>query len=349
MAFSSNETSREGAGGESVPVVYAHVLPRPSEMTDAELVDAALKAHEATVSAADSAVEAAVRAGDLLREARRRCEARGVGWSDWLLRNWPKSKRTAERYMALSHASQVEQECATRASRTESTLTRLPLAHPSVRAALEAIDYSAGGTRSEEAEAEYDRIASVDADEPQEKDEPAPAAPPQRFPPRGDPNPAQTVASAAAKARHQDEVGRTKEQLAAERAAINEAEKRPEGPPPQRPKPKVEPYSAKAECDWLAEEALSIGRRIGVFAARLKAFRHYPLGDSYRREGLALVDTRDDDFARIGVQAFAPLVNPWATVDRLTPPLVEHGEGDEALMADWRADQDAAPKKGRRT
>lgn len=122
-------------------------------LSDEELAAAAVRAHEQAVASADSAVESATRAGELLAEAQRRCSEQKRSFSGWLLRHWPKSDKTAYRYIALAQATatQVPQLPLPRASKVAPGLTRLPLAHPSVRAALEAIGYDAGSTRAKPA------------------------------------------------------------------------------------------------------------------------------------------------------------------------------------------------------
>lgn len=164
----------------------AHIISPPvplAEMTDAELGASAAAAVERHIAMRDGAVEHAVRAGELLREGRARCQRNSSSWAAWLQRYWPKSRQTAQRYMAL--ALEVSQLSGPRAGAASALLGL-----PSVRAALTEIGYDAGETRDHEADPEEREareeatIERLIADAHAEPERPAPRQRPQPTQPR---------------------------------------------------------------------------------------------------------------------------------------------------------------------
>lgn len=261
----------------------------PAALSDEQLAAAAVKSHDQAVAMRDGAVEAAVRTGDLLREAQRRCRERGQSWGDWLLRHWPKSRKTADRYVALSYAHereqspQVPQISESRVTQKTAAVT----AHPSVRAALEAIGY---GVERDEPESEgpsnvptddlmqkpteaeqatVDRLSVEQAQSDQERaaerlrkrDEWRAKQAAEQRQAMSDEEKARRVALAADAAKQRAE-------REAELAAIQEAHDRPPGPPPTKPKPQPadagEVRDAGPDCEAMEQLILGLQRRWGL-------------------------------------------------------------------------------------
>lgn len=228
-------------------VLEARVISPAAEMTDAELGQAAAAAVDEHLAKRNASVEAAVRAGELLREARRRCDEQNTSWTDWLNRYWPKSKTTAKRYMAI--ALEVQHSSGPRADHVEALL-RLP----SVRACLTDIGYDAGGDREDEQEPETDdAVIERLRGEAESEARPEPAAenkPTRWAPPRGGLagapgaklTPEEIARRAALHKQKADEDAAAEAQSKADRDAIKEAEDRdpllgPPPPPPPKPQP----------------------------------------------------------------------------------------------------------------
>lgn len=248
---------------EPVPIVQ---VIRADDMSDAELGQAAAVAVDQSMASRADSVEKAVRAGELLRAAKERCRAQGRSWSDWCRRYWPKSRRTADTYIAV--ALEVNHgEIGGRAPNVSAALTC-----PSVRALLTDAGIGAGGTRdrsepdgmrepgadegeedlsdaprgermeglTEREQATVDRLSAEQAQSDQERaaerlrkrDEWRAKQEAERRQAMTDEEKARRVALAADAAKQRAE-------REAELAAIQEAHDRPAGPPPtpQRPRP----------------------------------------------------------------------------------------------------------------
>lgn len=269
------------------PPLAVEIIPAPrapSDMTDAEIGAAAAEAVDKHLSMRAGSIEYAIRAGELLREARRRCDEQGSSWSDWQRRYWTKSVTTAKRYMAL--ALEVQGSSGPRADRLSALL-----ALPSVRAALVDSDYDAGSTREiadmREPGADEDEDANVPTGERMEGPTPAEAATVARL--SGQQAQADADRAAGNKQRRDDwraqkvaEERREKEEetaeqkmarvaqaaadkarQAAELEAINAARDRQPGPeaPKPRPTPPAETLSVGPTCDAMEQLALSVQRR----------------------------------------------------------------------------------------
>lgn len=281
MASSSPSTSTPALPATVPPVVLvAQIIPppcAPGDMTDRELASAAAEAIEKHLSMRSGSIEYAIRAGELLREAKRRCDAQGSSWADWQRRYWLKSETTAKRYMAL--ALEVQGSSGPRADRLAALL-----ALPSVRAALTDTGYDAGSTRDEPG-----GLREPGADEDEESDEAVKA----RLLAQGDKDKAESEterkqriedwkarkqaekrqgldASEAARraASTADEAKKRAErerEMDAERAAVKAAEDRPAGPEAPRPRPpapvSTEMLSAAPTCDAMEQIVLSAQRR----------------------------------------------------------------------------------------
>ncbi len=272
--------------GRALEVQIIEPPRAPSDMTDAEIGAAAAEAVERHLSLRSGSVEAAVRAGELLREARHRCETQGGSWRDWLRRYWPKSRQTAQRYMAL--ALEVQQNCGPRAGHSSALLGL-----PSVRAAMVEIGYDAGSSRDEpegmrEPGADEDEeapgpdgltsseratVERIKADEANEKAE-SDAARKQRIEAwkakkRAEERQGLDAEEAARRAAAAvEEAGKRADrerQLDADRAAIKAAEDRPRGPEAPKPKPTPQaesgPVSVGPDCDAMEALVLGIQRR----------------------------------------------------------------------------------------
>lgn len=261
-----------------------------SEMSDAELGAAAAEAVERHVAMRDSAIESAVRAGELLREARGRCQRAMSSWAAWLQRYWPKSRQTAQRYMAL--ALEVSQLSGPRAGGNL-------LGLPSVRAALTDVGYDAGGTRDdssdpEEQEAKNERTIerlAADAETPgRPTASPRSAAPGGRRP--EDKSAAEkarqiTAASDAAKWRAQVEEASRRDNITA-----HEPEP-PAEPPPERRKP----VSVSGEWLSIADDMEDMHRRAALLVSRVAAVEFFPL--PVFMDGGQMPDAREVERAEI--------------------------------------------------
>lgn len=84
---------------------------RPSTMpaTLADLEQAIRYEHDAATTAARTAIEHAIRCGELLADAK--AQVPHGGWAGWLAEHFPASDRTARGYMRLAaHAEQVDRQ-----------------------------------------------------------------------------------------------------------------------------------------------------------------------------------------------------------------------------------------------
>jgi hypothetical protein len=280
----------------------------PSEMTDHQLGSTAARFHEQAVASADSAKEAAARAGELLLEGQRRCAERSQSFADWLLRYWPKSDKTAYRYIALAQASltEVQKNSLPRAGEGNAGLASLPLAHPSVRAALEAIGYDAGGTREKGGETEdeaIERLAREREDERHERkagrharaDEPA------TTPARGGGGGGLSSPLTPEEQARRAEASR---KIAEERAALEAASKRDPLVPPEnphqvgRPKPPEPAPDPEATCNAadlreIADLLDALSRDAWSALSRLNAVRFAPVHDDDGRRDAEITQARE--------------------------------------------------------
>jgi hypothetical protein len=271
----------------------------PSEMTDAELGAQAAAAVERHLAMRESAIESAVRAGELLREARARCDSNKRSWRDWLTRYWPKSRQTAQRYMAL--ALEVQQISGPRAGRNL-------LGLPSIRAALTEADYDAGGARDpseqdedergEEEQATIDRLAQDREDERQERKatrEPGPPAP------RGGLAASSSASVDPSKIAEQAEAARRRAEL---RAQIEDASNRNPLVPPEnphqvgRPKPPEPAPDPEATCNAadlreIADLLDALSRDAWSALSRLNAVRFAPVHDDDGRRDAEITQARE--------------------------------------------------------
>lgn len=263
----------------------------PASLTDEQLAAAAVQSHDQAVAMRDGAVEAAVRTGDLLREAQRRCRERGQSWGDWLMRHWPKSRKTADRYVALSYAHereqspQVPQISESRVTQKTAAVT----AHPSVRAALEAIGYGVerdepepegpsnvptDDLMREPTEAEQATIDRLSADQAKADQERAAKRLRERDEWRAkrqaEERQGLTAEEAARRAAAAAEEAKKRAEREAELAAMKAAEDRDplKGPPPTKPKPQPadadEIRSVAKDCEAMEQLILGLQRRWGL-------------------------------------------------------------------------------------
>jgi hypothetical protein len=265
----------------------------PSDMTDAEIGNAAAACVDQHLAMRSGAIEQAVRAGELLLEARHRCREQASSWSDWCRRYWPKSRRTADTYMKVAMEVNPEKSGERAPSMTADAL----LALPSVRALLTSTGHGAGGTRDEPEQIAGMREPGADEDEDANTptgDMRAPTPAEQATVDRLSSQHSQSDADRAAerlerreewKAKKRAEERQAKEQetaeqrmarvaqaaadkarMAAEFAAIKAAEDRPAGPEAPRPKPAapVEVLSVGPDADAMEELVLAIQRRWGL-------------------------------------------------------------------------------------
>lgn len=272
------------------PVLEAQIIQPPraaSDMTDAEIGQAAAEAINCSLQARADAVEQAIRAGELLCAAKHRCREQGRSWSDWCRRYWPKSRTTAETYIKV--ANEVNPGLSGRRADNVSKLLTLE----SVRALLTDAGHAAGGTRELD---EPDGLREPGADEDEDANVPAgdmsaPTQAEQSAIDRLAGQQAQSDAEKAAanrqrredwKAQKRAEERQEKEeetaeqrmarlaQAAADKArmqaeldAIEEAKNRKPGPeaPRQKPPAPVETLSAGPTCDAMEQIVLSAQRR----------------------------------------------------------------------------------------
>lgn len=269
-----------------VVITAAAEATSPATLSDEQLAAAAVQSHDQAVAMRDGAVEAAVRTGDLLREAQRRARERGQSWGDWLMRHWPKSRKTAERYIALSYAHEQGERDAPPSQLQQRPASRVTQ-HPSVRAALEAIGYGVDRDEPEsegpsnvptddlmreptEAEqATVDRLSNEQAQSDQERaaerlrkrDEWRAKQAAEQRQAMSDEEKARRVALAADAAKQRAE-------REAELAAIQEAHDRPPGPPPTKPRPQPadagEVRDAGPDCEAMEQLILGLQRRWGL-------------------------------------------------------------------------------------
>lgn len=294
MAASTERATGLPALREPVPIVQ---VIRADDMSDAELGQAAAVAVDQSVASRADSVEQAIRAGELLRAAKERCRAQGRSWSDWCRRYWPKSRRTADTYIAV--ALEVSHgEFGGRAPNISAALTC-----PSVRALLTDAGIGAGGTRDR---SEPDGMREPGADEGEDEDlSNVPTDPLMREPTERERAEIDRLAREKEDAKERREAERARkrqEQLDRERAernkrereqdeeqrgpitspdemarrlaaqdmvrqereAIEEARKRPEGPPVLYQPPPPPPrglYTIQEECEQVATAAEALMRR----------------------------------------------------------------------------------------
>ena len=256
---------------------------RGSSALPAELGAEAVKAADLSVAMQNHFVEQAVRAGELLREAKQRCESQGGSFRDWLRRYWPKSRATALSYIAAS--------LEVGGQRADQTLLDLP----SIRALL-------GPRKKAEAPAEPDGLREPGADEDEDEDDaPGPdgltsseratverikageegekkeseAARRQRIEEWREKKRAEerkgldakeAARRAAAVAEEAEKRAERERQLDADRAAMKDAEDRKPGPEAPRAKPPapVEVLTVGPDADAMSEMVLAIQRRWGL-------------------------------------------------------------------------------------
>lgn len=319
----------------TTPVVLSAEVVAISEMKDAEIAAAAVRLHEQAVASADGAVQAATRAGELLAEAQRRCKRDGRSFSDWLLRHWTKSDKIAYRYIALAQAArtEVQQNSLPRAGEGIEGLARLPLNHPSARAALEAIGYDAGGVRRSALPEDPDEREAAEERRMEQLAEEAAQPPAARGPAHhvGVPDAARRAVEAAADQRRREE-RRKAEHEAAERA--------------RREKVEAE-FRRSREAFEEPETIHGCGQQLAEFVKALSAARTawdalvpHPLPKQRLKNGETLPAARDISLGELA--AFVETIQPAITIAQEAARQDAEGVGE--LRA--KRDRERAKKAG---
>lgn len=292
-------------------VLDAQVLGPPraaGDMSDAELGAEAAACVDRSLSMREGAIEQATRAGELLRAAKDRCRAQGASWTAWCARHWPKSRRTADTYIAVA----MEVTPAISGGRAPRSLLDLP----SVRAVLTDAGISAGGTRgaiedrepgADEDEdlvpgpdgrlitagerARLDALATAeqrasdqrDADRRQRRED-------WKAQKREDERKALDNEEAARRAASAAEEARKRTEREADLAAIKQAEQRPNGPDPLPKRPVVPDEVLSAAEDVAAMEQMTL-----ALQRRFRSMRLEPAPAETDSRGYAVMHQRDQE------------------------------------------------------